>query len=94
MPQTQVVQRVQASEYDKERLGGRWAATSALTKSKSKMSEPVRLGDILPEVLRDIERRCERNPNNLDFKPERAEHRHRVLAVDRLIGDLNYGHSN
>jgi hypothetical protein len=55
------------------------------------MSEPVRLGDILPEVLRDIERRCERNPNNLDFKPKRAEHRHRVLKVGRLIGDLNYG---
>jgi hypothetical protein len=38
------------------------------------MSEAVRLGDILPEVLRDIERRCKRNPNNLDFKPKRAEH--------------------
>jgi len=48
---------------------------------KIKMSEAVRLGDILPEVLRDIERRCELNPNNPDFKPERGEHRDRVFSA-------------
>lgn len=45
------------------------------------MSEPQRLGEIIPEVLRDIERRCELNPNNPDFKPERAQHRDRVFSA-------------
>ena len=33
------------------------------------MSEPQRLGDILPEVLSDIIKRCERNPDNTSFGP-------------------------
>lgn len=45
------------------------------------MSKPQRLGDIITEVLRDIERRCELNPNNPDFKPERAQHRDRVFSA-------------
>lgn len=45
------------------------------------MSDILKLGDILPDVLRDIERRCELNPNNLDFKPDRAEHRARVFSA-------------
>jgi hypothetical protein len=47
------------------------------------MFEPVRLGDILPEVYVDIERRCERNANNLDFMPRQSEHRDRVFAATR-----------
>jgi len=52
------------------------------------MSEAVRLGDIIPEVLRDIEQRCERYrkahnlpPLGTEVKSERKEHASRVFQA-------------
>lgn len=46
-----------------------------------RMSEPQKLGEILPGVLRDIQKRCEQNPNNKAFKPAIGEHTERVLSA-------------
>ena len=47
------------------------------------MPDPVRLGDIVPEVYDEIVRRRERNANSLDFMPRQSEHKDRVLAATR-----------
>jgi len=47
------------------------------------MSEPVRIGKILPEVLQNIERRCEQNQNNRAFNPIAREHGEAVRRAVR-----------
>jgi len=45
------------------------------------MSESQRLDEILPEVMQNIRRRCEQNPDNKVFKPTASKHRHRVVSA-------------
>lgn len=45
------------------------------------MSEPQRLGEILPEVMQNIRRRCEQNSDNKAFKPTASKHKQRVVST-------------
>lgn len=45
------------------------------------MSEPVRIGEILPGVLKEIRRRCEQNPDNKAFNPTACKHKQRVVSA-------------
>lgn len=45
------------------------------------MSEPVRLCEILPEVMQNIRRRCEQNPDNKAFKSTAGTHKQRVISA-------------
>lgn len=47
------------------------------------MSEPIRLGEFLPEVIENIRRRCEQNPDNKAFKPTASKHKQRVVSAVR-----------
>jgi len=50
-------------------------------------AEPQRIGEVLPGVMKDIRRRCEQNPNNPDFPPQRHSRTDRVLdAVRGFMG--------
>jgi len=49
------------------------------------MSEPVRLGEILPGVLQDIKRRCEQNPENKAFGQKANRHTERVRHAVRYF---------
>lgn len=45
------------------------------------MSEPQKLADFLPEVMRNIRNRCEQNPDNKEFKPTVRRHTSRVISA-------------
>lgn len=55
------------------------------------MSRPKRIGEILPGVLRDIEKRCEQNPDNKAFSPGKAKHRQRIIDVTRGFFEKHRG---
>ena len=49
--------------------------------------EPERIGTVLPQVMRNLRRRCEQNPDNPDFGPQRHSRTDRVFdAVRGFMG--------
>lgn len=58
------------------------------------MSEPQRIGEILPGVLRAIEQRCRDNPENKDFNQTRHDYRERVLHATRGFFDKRQSRGN
>lgn len=45
------------------------------------MSEPQRLGEFLPEVMQNIRKRCEQNPDNKAFSPTVRRHTTGVISA-------------
>ena len=57
------------------------------TKDEGRLSEPVRLGQVLPEVMRDIEKRGEANSkmNDTKFEKPRSWEFNRQINVSVLV---------